>query len=58
MAKVRYFVDDVDAAINFYVQHLGFESVFNAGQFAMISKGDLTLWISPNPPKDGLGDSP
>ena len=29
MAKVRYFVDDVDAAVSFYVQHLGFELDFN-----------------------------
>ena len=46
MAKVRYFVDDVDAAVSFYAQHLGFELVFNAGEFAMIAKDDLTLWIS------------
>ena len=46
MAKVRYFVDDVDAAVSFYVQHLGFELNFNAGPFAMIEKDDLTLWIS------------
>ena len=46
MAKVRYFVDDVDAAVSFYVQHLGFKLIFNAGPFAMIAKDDLTLWIS------------
>ena len=46
MAKVRYFVDDVDAAVSFYIQHLGFELNFNAGPFAMIAKDDLTLWIS------------
>ncbi len=46
MAKVRYFVDDVDAAVSFYVQHLGFELNFNAGPFAMIAKDDLTLLIS------------
>jgi catechol 2,3-dioxygenase-like lactoylglutathione lyase family enzyme len=46
MAKVRYFVDDVEAAVSFYVQHLGFELNFNAGPFAMIEKDDLTLWIS------------
>lgn len=43
MAKVRYFVDDVDAAVSFYVQHLGFELDFKAGPFAMIAKDDLTL---------------
>ncbi len=46
MAKVRYFVDDVEAAVNFYIQHLGFELNFNAGPFAMIAKDDLTLLIS------------
>ncbi|MCZ6876718.1 MAG: VOC family protein [Acidobacteria bacterium] len=46
MAKVRYFVDDVDASVSFYVQHLGFKSVLNAGPFAMVEKDDLTLWIS------------
>jgi len=46
MAKVRYFVDDVDAAVSFYVQHLGFELNFNAGPVAMIAKDDLTLLIS------------
>ena len=28
MAKVRYFVDHVDAAVSFYTQHLGFELKF------------------------------
>ena len=46
MAKVRYFVDDVDAAVSFYIQHLGFELDFNVGPFAMITKDDLTLLIS------------
>ena len=46
MAKVRYFVDDVDAAVSFYTRHLGFESKFNAGPFAMIARGDLALMIS------------
>jgi len=46
MAKVRYFVDDVDAAVAFYTKHLGFEVSFNAGPFAMITRGDLALMIS------------
>ena len=46
MAKVRYFLDDVDAAVSFYIQHLGFELDFNVGPFAMITKDDLTLLIS------------
>ena len=46
MTTVRFIVDDVGAAVSFYVQHLGFELNFNAGPFAMIEKDDLTLWIS------------
>ena len=46
MAKIRYFVDDVDIAVTFYVQHLGFVLDVNAGPFAMITKDDLTLLIS------------
>ena len=46
MATVRYFVDDVNTAVSFYTQHLGFELKFNAGPFAMIAKDDLALMIS------------
>ena len=46
MAKVRYLVNDVDTAVSFYTQHLGFELDFNAGPFAMITRGDLALMIS------------
>ena len=47
MAAVRYIVNDVEAAVNFYIEHLGFESVMRAGAaFAMIAKDDLTLWLA------------
>ena len=46
MATVRYFVKDTDESVNFYIQHLGFELVFNAGPFAAIKKDDLTIWVS------------
>ena len=47
MASVRYIVDNVDAAVNFYVEHLGFEPVLlMLPAFAKIAKDDLTLWIS------------
>jgi catechol 2,3-dioxygenase-like lactoylglutathione lyase family enzyme len=37
----------VEAAVNFYIEHLGFESVMRAGAaFAMIAKDDLTLWLA------------
>jgi catechol 2,3-dioxygenase-like lactoylglutathione lyase family enzyme len=45
--SVRYFVDDVDAAISFYCQHLGFhEDMHPAPSFAMLSRGDLRLLLS------------
>jgi catechol 2,3-dioxygenase-like lactoylglutathione lyase family enzyme len=49
MAKVsiRYIVDDVDAAIGFYCQELGFhEDMHPAPTFAMLSHGDLRLVLS------------
>ncbi|MGH7239374.1 MAG: VOC family protein [Candidatus Saccharimonadales bacterium] len=57
MAKVqvRYIVKDVDAAIAFYVKHLGFhEDMHPAPAFAMLSRGDLRLVLSaPNPSGGG-----
>ncbi|MBO0681815.1 MAG: VOC family protein [Candidatus Dormibacteraeota bacterium] len=45
--QVRYFVNDVDAAIAFYCQHLGFhEDMHPAPTFAMLSRGDLRLVLS------------
>lgn len=49
MAKVgvRYIVDDVDAAIDFYCGQLGFHEVMHpAPSFAMLSHGDLRLVLS------------
>jgi catechol 2,3-dioxygenase-like lactoylglutathione lyase family enzyme len=49
MAKVsvRYIVDDVDAAIDFYCRELGFhEDMHPAPSFAMLSCGDLRLVLS------------
>lgn len=49
MAKVsvRYIVNDVDEAISFYCQRLGFEEVMHpAPTFAMLSHGDLRLVLS------------
>ena len=44
---VRYIVDDVDAAIDFYARHLGFQEVMHpAPTFAMLSRGDLRLVLS------------
>jgi len=45
--SVRYIVDDVDAAISFYCDRLGFEEVMHpAPAFAMLSRGDLRLVLS------------
>jgi catechol 2,3-dioxygenase-like lactoylglutathione lyase family enzyme len=45
--QVRYIVNDVDAAITFYCEHLGFhEDMHPAPVFAMLSRGDLRLVLS------------
>jgi catechol 2,3-dioxygenase-like lactoylglutathione lyase family enzyme len=45
--SVRYIVHDVDEAIGFYCQQLGFREVMHpAPSFAMLSKGDLRLVLS------------
>ena len=45
--SVRYIVDDVDAAIGFYREELGFqEDMHPAPSFAMLSRGDLRLVLS------------
>src|SRR6202022_5144568 len=45
--QVRYIVDDVDAAIAFYCQQLGFhEDMHPAPAFAMLSRGDLRLGLT------------
>lgn len=45
--QVRYIVDDVDDAIAFYCEHLGFhEDMHPAPSFAMLSRGDLRLVLT------------
>ncbi len=46
MAIVRYFVSDIEEAIAFYTQKLGFALDENFGPFAIVSKEDLRLWLS------------
>ena len=47
MVGVRYIVNDVDAAIDFYCSRLGFhEDMHPAPTFAMLSRGDLRLVLS------------
>jgi catechol 2,3-dioxygenase-like lactoylglutathione lyase family enzyme len=53
--QVRYIVHDVEAAIDFYVNQLGFRlEMHPAPAFAMLSSGDLRLVLSaPNPMSGG-----
>ena len=47
MAVLRYLVRDVDAALAFYIDKLGFALIERWGPpFAMVGRGDLTLWLS------------
>jgi catechol 2,3-dioxygenase-like lactoylglutathione lyase family enzyme len=47
MATIRYLVRDVDAAIAFYVEQLGFRLATQMGTaFAMVERDDLVLWLS------------
>ena len=45
--QVRYIVNEVDPAIAFYCQHLGFSEVMHPSpMFAMLTRGDLRLVLS------------
>jgi catechol 2,3-dioxygenase-like lactoylglutathione lyase family enzyme len=45
--NVRYMVDDVEAAIEWYIEHLGFSLLSNqAPAFADIKRGSLRLLLS------------
>jgi hypothetical protein len=47
VATIRYIVDDVDAAISFYTERLGFGVVMHpAPVFAILSREDLRLLLS------------
>ncbi len=54
LVSVRYMVDDVDAAIDFYTQHLGFTLKMSAAPaFADVVRGQLRLLLSG--PKSSAG---
>ncbi len=56
--QVRYIVNDVDAAIPFYTDQLGFRlEMHPAPPFAMLSRGDLRLVLSAPNPAGGGGQS-
>lgn len=45
--SIRYIVNDVDAAIDFYTRHLGFSLHMHPNDmFAMLTRGDLRLVLS------------
>jgi catechol 2,3-dioxygenase-like lactoylglutathione lyase family enzyme len=45
--NVRYMVDDVDKALDFYTKHLGFSVISNAAPaFADVSRNNLRLLLS------------
>jgi predicted enzyme related to lactoylglutathione lyase len=55
--KVRYIVDDVDAAIPFYTDMLGFKvEMHPAPGFASLSRGDLQLLLN-RPGAGGAGQA-
>src|SRR3954463_16563099 len=56
--SVRYIVDDVDAALGFYCDLLGFEVVMRpAPTFAILSHGDLRLLLSAPSGRGGGGQA-
>jgi catechol 2,3-dioxygenase-like lactoylglutathione lyase family enzyme len=53
--SVRYIVNNVDEALPFYTEHLGFEvQMHPAPGFAMLSRGDLRLLLN-QPGAGGAG---
>ncbi len=46
MVSVRYMVDDVGKAVDFYTKFLGFEVLTNFPAFADVSRGKLRLLLS------------
>jgi catechol 2,3-dioxygenase-like lactoylglutathione lyase family enzyme len=58
MASFRYLVHDVDAAVAFYTQRLGFalEQQFGPAM-AIVAHGDLTLWLA-GPPSSAAKPMP
>jgi catechol 2,3-dioxygenase-like lactoylglutathione lyase family enzyme len=50
MPTVRYLVYDVEASIQFYTAHLGFELIEQMGPaFAIIGRAGLHVWLSGPP---------
>lgn len=55
--SVRYLVDDVDAAVDFYTKQLGFQVQLHPGPgFAALERGDLRLLLN-GPGAGGAGQA-
>lgn len=55
---VRYIVENVDAAVNFYANHFGFRLANQSGpNFALLERANLQLVLSP-PKGPGGGSQP
>ena len=46
MTYVRYLVTDVQKAVDFYSTHLGFTVKQQFPAMAILTRGDLTLWLA------------
>lgn len=46
LVSVRIIVDDVDASVDFYVRHFGFEILNHFPPFADVKRGNLRLLLS------------
>jgi catechol 2,3-dioxygenase-like lactoylglutathione lyase family enzyme len=46
MASVRYLVTDVQKAVDFYSTHLDFTVQQQFPAMAILTRGDLTLWLA------------
>ena len=57
-ASVRYIVDNLDRAVEFYMAHLGFEvHVRPSPGFAILQRGDLRLLLNTPGESGGAGES-
>jgi|SRR3954471_10481890 catechol 2,3-dioxygenase-like lactoylglutathione lyase family enzyme len=54
MAIARYLVDDLDEAVRFYADRLGFGVGRTFGPVTVMQRGDLELWLS-GPGSSGRG---
>jgi catechol 2,3-dioxygenase-like lactoylglutathione lyase family enzyme len=46
VAVARYLVEDLDAAVRFYTETLGFRVGRRFGPVTLVHRGDLELWLS------------